>query len=209
MIKPTVTCNIKGQEFVLLHDRAAIWKDRSWLLIADIHAGKASHFRKNGIPLTGDHLLQDLNRIEALIEYHRTKKVIILGDLFHSHTNEENEFTLRWISERKLPFILIKGNHDQYSELGSLTAVSAIEEDGIRLTHEPEETDQFNIYGHLHPAFTLKGKARQFIKLPSFYLNDSFLALPSFGSTTGGKVYKDKIKDSKIYLVSARGLIEV
>ena len=54
------------------------------LLISDIHIGKAEYFQLNGIPLTNNEDENNINRIYKLINQLKPKKLVILGDLFHS-----------------------------------------------------------------------------------------------------------------------------
>jgi DNA ligase-associated metallophosphoesterase len=201
---------IAGQNFTLLPQKAAIWKERRILLIADVHAGKATHFRKNGIPLSTDHLLEDLNTIAIILTTYDIEKIIFLGDLYHTSQNIENTLIDDWLGKLSVDVELIIGNHDRHSlRYSKLVKREAYVQDKILLSHEPEESEYFNICGHLHPAYTLKGKARLHIKLPAFYHGTNFLILPAFGSINGGKMYKDLAKKSSITLISSDSLIKV
>jgi DNA ligase-associated metallophosphoesterase len=210
MFSSEIPIAIKGQQFLLLKEKAVFWVNQEALLFADLHAGKASHFRRHGIPLSSDYFLNDLNRIENLIKRYKPKKVMVLGDLFHSDVNIENNFVEQWVKDLNIPFGLILGNHDVHSVSHSkIISDDYYLKDGIYLSHEPADIQEFNIYGHLHPAYAITGKARQHLKLPSFYFGPDFLVLPSFGSTTGGRVYKDLVKQSEIYIISDEGLMKV
>jgi len=85
--KEELDITLAGQHFTLLPEKAAYWKEQKILLIADVHAGKASHFRTNGIPLSTDHLLNDLNIILKVIKRLNPVKLIFLGDLYYTHFN--------------------------------------------------------------------------------------------------------------------------
>lgn len=201
---------IAGQRFSLLKEKAVYWHKQKMLLIADVHAGKASHFRANGIPLSTDHLLNDLNTINTLSKRLNATKVCFLGDLYHTSNNLENTLTDQFLNELDVEVELVIGNHDRHSiRHSNLTSREAYAIDGILLSHEPVKTELFNIYGHLHPAYTMGGKGRQSIKMPSFYVGKQDLVLPAFGSINGGKMYKDLVKKSKVVLASEDGLIEV
>ncbi|NNJ54803.1 MAG: hypothetical protein HKP14_01650, partial [Bacteroidia bacterium] len=98
--------------------------------------------------------------------------------------------------------------HDIHSINNSTIQISEpYDIDSIWLSHEPTETELFNICGHLHPAYALSGKARQHIKVPSFYKGPNFLVLPSFGSLTGKKVYQDLVKISEVVILTEEGLL--
>ena len=210
MTKAALHFTLRGQRFSLLKERMVYWHDKKTLLIADLHAGKAAHFRKNGIPLSTDHLLADLNIIEQLIPSTQASKICFLGDLYHSTANEENDLIERWITDLGIAAELVIGNHDKYSiHKASIKCTEAYEENGILLSHEPEESDFFNICGHLHPAYVMGGKARSSFKFPSFYLSENCLILPAFGSVNGGKMYKDLVKNAQVILATPEGLIAI
>lgn len=203
-----VTIEWNNAELTLLNTNAIYWKRHSAILLADLHAGKAAHFRKNGIPLSTDHLLNDLNLISSLLNKYEAKSLYVLGDLFHSTSNIEHTMVDDWISNLNLNFTLVVGNHDVYSRHNFKT-VYELEIDNILLTHEPVENHQANIFGHLHPGFSLKGKGRQHLSFPSFYINPQFIALPAFGRLNGRKNYKELQKKSVVYLTTEEGLIKV
>ncbi len=210
MFEPEITTELNRHRFSLTKEKGVFWHEQQALLLADVHAGKATHFRKYGIPLSSDLLLNDLNAIEDLVARFNAKKVIVLGDLFHSDLNIENQFVEKWVDDLDVSFELIVGNHDIHSI--SSSAVSYTPDyvlDGFHLSHEPLETNHFNIFGHLHPAFTLTGKGRQHIKLPSYYISSNFMVLPSFGSTTGKRTYKELIKHSEVYITSDEGVAKI
>ena len=43
--------SFQGQTLILHPAKAIFWKEKSRLLLADVHLGKAGHFRKVGIPV--------------------------------------------------------------------------------------------------------------------------------------------------------------
>ena len=68
----------------MLPSKALLLPQTNELLICDIHLGKAEYFQQNGIPLTNNSDEQNLLRIKNIVKRHNPKKLIILGDLFHS-----------------------------------------------------------------------------------------------------------------------------
>ncbi len=199
-----------NQNFTLLKEKAVYWHEQNMLLLADIHAGKASHFRRNGIPLSSDYLMHDLHRIESIVNQFDICKVSILGDLYHSSSNLEHELTDDFLKNLKVPVELVVGNHDKHSLLNStLTHRNAYNIGNILLSHEPQKSELFTIYGHLHPAYSIGGKGRQYVTLPSFYIGKKELILPAFGSLNGGKMYAKLAKDSQIILITEDGLVSV
>lgn len=153
--------------------------------------GKAGHFRKAGIPISGKVHIEELFLLDALISELYPKKLLFLGDLFHSHWNLEWPLFSNWLTNyRQLESHLVIGNHDILSKLDYKSSGLIVDEDlsigPFIFSHERiSDTHLFNISGHIHPAVKLKGKARQGISLPCFYFSEQYGYLPAFGKFTG------------------------
>lgn len=178
------------QTLLLLPEKALYWKDREMLILADVHLGKAGHFRKSGIPVSDLVHSRDLYIIEKLINQYEPKEVIFLGDLFHSDHNQGWEIFRRWVRSRTpLQFILVLGNHDVLEapayHIKNLEVIQVLDCPPFSLTHIPEETSLYNLAGHIHPALRLRGKGRQSLRLPCFYFGKDNGILPAFGNFTG------------------------
>ena len=81
-----ITKNITfaGEELMLTNQRVIFWKSESTLILSDVHIGKTAHFRKNGIAISDQVMLKDLERLSALIQHFIPNRIIIVGDLFHA-----------------------------------------------------------------------------------------------------------------------------
>jgi metallophosphoesterase superfamily enzyme len=79
----------------------------------------------------------------------------------------------------------------------------------LTMRHAPSEAlDESCLCGHIHPAITLRGKARQAMRLPAFVLIENTLILPAFGSFTGFEdVSKDKFH--KAWVVQGNSVWEI
>lgn len=193
----------------LLPEKAAFLPQHGMLLIADVHLGKASHFRKAGIIIPVPETPPDLHFIANLIAALKPKTVVFLGDLFHSSLNNEwwrlKEFLDGY---SHLRFILTKGNHDILpSTIMEETSIEVVDElevgPYLMLTHEPMTIvpeGKLNIAGHVHPGVLLKGRGRQQYRLACFYYHNHCLILPAFGKLTGLHVVK-KNPGAEIYPV--------
>lgn len=196
----------------------AIWIETTrTLFIADLHFGKAAHFRKSGIPIPEPIHLNDLQRIKSLIEKYFPIDFYILGDLFHSDWNEQWELLNSYLgSFVQTRFHLIKGNHDVLSPIAYQQSLFEIHENPVELgnlflTHEPSEEipeGKLNLCGHLHPGVRLRGKGRQSIRISCFHLSESQLILPAFGEFTGLALVKRKPKD-QIFGISGEKVIKI
>lgn len=169
-----------------------LWHDQKTLILADLHLGKATHFRKNGIAVPAAIENENYARLSTLLLNNDITRVLILGDLFHSDFNEQWNIFLFFI--KKFPaisFDLVKGNHDileevKYTSENLKIYLKSYESEGFLFTHEPQEDKiLYNICGHIHPGVKIKGSGKQVLRLPCFYFNQKSGILPAFGAFTG------------------------
>lgn len=185
-----IICN--AQKLILTNQRALFWQTEKALVLSDLHVGKAATFRKHGIPISKKVLEDDLDRLQQLIEYFDTEKLIIVGDLFHAEYNSDIHYFRDWIKNLEIQIELIVGNHDRQSKRlyeAMHFKVYAKEKlcHGIRFVHDEVEpsTEFFTISGHTHPGVLISGKGRQHIKLPCYQVTQQQLILPAFSKFTG------------------------
>lgn len=183
--------SIKEENFILTNQRALFWKETSALILSDLHLGKTAHFRKNGIPLPSDIILEDLKRLSNLIDHFNPEKVIIVGDFLHAGKNSEFEIYKNWkLQFPDLKIILVKGNHDRISEkylfeLGISNIHSVYQENEFTFSHEDLKNEsQFVISGHIHPGVVLQSSTRK-LKFPCYVVTEHQLILPAFSTFTG------------------------
>ncbi|NEN24795.1 ligase-associated DNA damage response endonuclease PdeM [Cryomorpha ignava] len=204
---------LEGERFLLLKERAAIWEDQKTLLIADLHIGKVSHFRKNGIQVPAMAEKNNLWRLADIMLSHTPQKVIFLGDLFHSKLNTSWADLVDFLEGfPNVEFILVKGNHDILPEQtfidAGLKVVEQLEMDPFLFTHDATESDLYNIHGHIHPGVRLSGIGRQRLSLPCFYFGEGTGIFPSFGDFTG--LYKIKpIKTDRVFVSTDEEVVQV
>lgn len=178
--------------------------------MADLHFGKINHFRKSGIPVPARANDKNTEALIALLQTTKADRVIFLGDLFHSHYNEEWEV----VGQIRKHFVnctfeLVLGNHDilselQYNRNNLKVYLNELREGDLILTHEPM-TDvpegSYNLSGHLHPGVQLRGTGRQAVTLPCFYFGKHQGILPAFGSFTGLARIQPK-KEDRIFVIA-------
>ncbi len=215
---PSGSCfEFGGLTLVLLKEKA-IWIPKlSALLIADLHFGKAAHFRKSGIPIPEPIHDADLSQLKKLLEEFNPANIYFLGDLFHSDWNSQWDYFRQFLIQfPDTDFHLIKGNHDILSQSAYQQSALKIHNqplpiENLLLSHEPNEVFSegvLNICGHIHPGFRLVGKARQSVRIPCFYLSNSQLILPAFGNFTGLATINPKAGD-KIWAITPEKIIPV
>lgn len=204
---------IFNQTLILLPEKALFWKEKRLLIIADLHLGKAGHFRKSGIPVSDLIHSKDILQLDKLIQKLDPMEVIFLGDLFHSDHNQGWEVFKRWLkSKAPLSFKLVLGNHDVLMQsdyhISNLFVSDKLEIDPFCLTHIPEETDLYNLAGHIHPAIKLRGKARQSLRLPCYYFGENNAILPAFGHFTGTAKIQIKKADT-VFAIADQKVVKI
>lgn len=209
----TQTITIQSQTFILHPCGVVFWQERNMLLIADVHLGKVSHFRKHGSAVPTAAILKNFDQLNNVIQYFNPINICFLGDLFHSYINTEWNLFEHWISKQTAKVILITGNHDiisdyKYEALEISLGTELILDDFL-LTHHPEERDGlFNFCGHIHPGIRLQGLAKQSLKLPCFYCKPQQMIVPAFGEFTGVYILEPEETD-KVYVMTDKEVILV
>lgn len=186
---------VVGEALLLRADKTLFWPAEHTLFLADVHFGKPESFRKMGIPAIGETTSKSLAMIELAMKETLSKRLVVLGDFWHARSGKTAE-VLQAISDWRnrhdsLDVHIVLGNHDFSS--GSLPADWQFKiyhhptvMGPFVLAHEPmTHPDGYVLSGHLHPAISIGGRARQIVKLPCFWFAKSFAVLPAFGGYTG------------------------
>ena len=195
-MKPALQIELGGGRWSLLPAGAAYWHDRRWLVVADVHFGKAATFRALGIPVPHGTTNATLARLTALVALTQPSAVIFLGDLFHAreaHAAGTLAAVRAWREQhRSLELILVEGNHDLRAgappaDLAITVVAEPFRVDQIAFAHHPKFcVDATTIAGHMHPAVRIAGRADDGVRVPCFWLRDGLAILPAFGAFTGG-----------------------
>ena len=207
----TDTIKIQNQTFILHPHGGVFWKEKSLLLISDVHLGKVGHFRKFGAAVPRKAIHKNFILLDELVGHFQPFHIVFLGDLFHSSINREWNLFENWVEKTASKITLIIGNHDIISpEKFSSVGIEIFKElviEGFLLTHHPEERDGlFNFCGHIHPAVRLKGFGRQSLKLPCFFKTKKQMILPAFGEFTGNYTLTPKREDEIFVVVEGEVL---
>ena len=201
-----------------LGQRAAFWSERRWLVIADVHFGKAATFRARGVPVPHGTTNDNLRRIDALIDRLDPAAVIVLGDFLHAREAQASgtlQALQAWRDRRAgLDVVLVEGNHDRSAgALPSALRIDCVTEPwqvgGFAFCHQPRFIEGASVLaGHLHPAIRLSGRADDGVRLPCYWLRRGLAVLPAFGDFTGGARIEREDGDRVIALADDR-LFEV
>ena len=138
---------IKHQQFILDPSGAVYWEEKESLLIADVHLGKVAHFRKNGLAVPREAEGTFYKKIAGLFKKFSVKRLIFLGDLFHSFQNNEWHLFEAWIKQQSIMTILIHGNHDiipswKFKKLG-IDVKEYFEEEHFYFSHFPVDKKNY------------------------------------------------------------------
>ncbi len=208
------TVEIAGEQLLLHPHRALWWARMQWLIVADLHLGKAAHFRKAGIPLPEGSDAVTLARLDALIQDLRPAMVLLLGDLFHSTHNRQWQVFSQWCRAQQVPVHLVIGNHDiladrWYEEACLHVHSDTVEEGPFVFMHEPaERPGTYVIAGHVHPGVKLQGLVHGSMRLPCFLFGERQGLIPAFGTNTGLFIMQPAITD-RVFAVTERSVLDV
>lgn len=202
------------QNWRLLGKRALYWDEQSTLILSDVHLGKAEDFQAQGVAVPSAIHDEDLRTLEELLEQTRPRRLFVLGDFVHSN-RAPNPRLARQFRDLKVKspgeWTLVIGNHDLQGrealvDWGFDRILDRVDENGIAFGHEPDRQAPFNVNGHVHPVFKLKG-ARDRLRLPCFFVGPKQILLPAYGAFTGGFEIHPQPGD-RVFLIADLGVIE-
>lgn len=208
-MSPHHVVTLAGAELWLLADKAIYYPEHRALLIADAHFGKAAAYRKLGQPVPHGTTQVNVERLDRLLSDHQVEHLIFLGDFLHapeSHATGTLSALHAWrAGHAQMRMTLIRGNHDKRAgDPPASLGIDVVEEPLIvgpfALQHEPDLHPTLHVLaGHVHPVYRLRGRGRQSLRLPCFYLGLNVSLLPAFGEFTGGYAIEPNA-DSSVYV---------
>jgi DNA ligase-associated metallophosphoesterase len=208
---------VAGENLVLHPFCGVYWEKEKMLLLADLHLGKAAHFRKAGLPVPQGVSNANWDRLISLLLDFEPARVVFLGDLFHSDYNGVwEELTQLFLQFSHISFELVIGNHDildpqNYEKSGLVLHGTALAMPPFLFTHEPTMTSGqgfYNLAGHIHPCVRMRGPGRQSLRLPCFYFGHTGGILPAFGAFTGMGEVGPK-KGDQVFVIAEEKVIRI
>jgi DNA ligase-associated metallophosphoesterase len=200
-MQPAFPYRLRGQQLWLSPDRCVYWEEEESLILSDLHFGKTGHFRKAGIAVPQSVYREDLLRLLCQIQYFRPRRLLVVGDLFHSRENKELSLFLKWREDfPELGIRLIQGNHDilhdsWYAKAGIELSREVLSVGPFSFVHDIEDVGagedvgtcggEYYFSGHLHPGIRIRGMGKQSLQFPCFYFGSDYAVLPAFGRWTG------------------------
>ncbi len=210
---------IKHKEQTLhLHSlRGIYWEEEDILFVADLHLGKATHFRKAGISVPSHITDDNFANLNTIIESFHPKRVLFLGDLFHSEINSTWDVFILFVANYpNISFELVQGNHDilddaLYDQVTMPIYTEPLVIGPYIFSHYPLTVVSdigYNFHGHIHPGIQLIGYGKQYMKLPCFHFGEYNCVLPAFGKFTGLASVQAKRNDA-VYVIAEGEVLEV
>ena len=183
-----------GMNLALALEGALLWPEEKLLVAADLHFEKGTSYASSaGRLLPPYDSAQTVTRLETLIETHRPRRVIALGDSFHDRAganrlDEAVAARIRRLTELT-DFIWIVGNHDPKPprHLGGRGAAE-LAIGPLIFRHDAVMADDSaggEVIGHYHPVATIATRGRSF-RRRCFVIGRRRLLLPAFGAYAGG-----------------------
>jgi DNA ligase-associated metallophosphoesterase len=216
-----IDVQICGIDLQLLPTGGAYWPKQDMLLVADLHLGKASSFRKVGIPVPTGSSGRTLAKVSQMLKATDASRLTILGDMFHaaSSLTPQIKDQLRQMFDQHpaVHFTLIRGNHDAKIRFWKGWPVDVIEEvqviDRVALIHDPSDaqaelsTDvDLLVGGHIHPAVRIQSQSERIGKLPCFHFLNGRLILPAVGEFTGTHVLQ-RLSGDRVWAIADQTII--
>lgn len=191
-------CAVAGETLRLLPDRALHWPRANTLIVADVHLGKGAAFRRAGVAVPSGGTEADLDRLTRLLEATGAQRLLVLGDLFHTHLSADEPAVAAIDAFRArhaaLRIEAIRGNHDRGIERlparwDIVWHTDSRLEPPFVFAHEPApDARGYVLAGHIHPVLRLRAR-QDALRLPVFWFSagpQGVGVLPSFGAFTGG-----------------------
>jgi DNA ligase-associated metallophosphoesterase len=182
---------IAGEAMQLDARRALWWTRQRWLLVADLHLGKASLLRQAGAALPRGTTTHDLARLSALVDDYAPERLLVLGDLVHGAERLDAQWLHTFAQWRErhggLALTLVGGNHDRHMQVEQFgfEVVDELIAAPFVLMHAPVARAGLHVLaGHVHPGASVRdGRIQQ--RWPAFWRGPRRTLLPAFGSLCG------------------------
>lgn len=208
---------INGESLVALSAGALYWPARETLIVSDLHFEKGSNFAMRGVFLPPYDTRASLHRLAALIERHRPKTIISLGDAFHDQgadrRMEKSDADLLASFVGAFRWIWVLGNHDPEPPARFAGAVERSFRLGrLIFRHEAVKgAEAGEVSGHYHPVARVRAEGR-LIRRRCFVTDGERALMPAFGAYAGGLNILDEAYDGifkremTVWLMGAAGV---
>jgi putative SbcD/Mre11-related phosphoesterase len=166
-------------------------------VIADVHLGYEWARGASGDSIPAHSLAETVTKLDSLLARGPVERLVVAGDLVESarpclHTAEEVTRLIRWLLERGVRLVLLRGNHDQCvgamagpgfgPNERALLLPSQLDVAGWSIAHGHLPTSARRlIMGHHHPVLRVGGRPA-----PCFLAGECRIILPAFSNNAAG-----------------------
>jgi len=191
------------------------------LLVADLHIGYEAALEGEGFSMPRFQTEQMSGRVIKAIERFDPRLVIVAGDLKH---NFDRNLSSEWSGVEKIvdeissrsKLIVVRGNHDNFLATilsgRGLSLKTEILLNDLKIVHGHETSSPWEggmVFGHEHPAITLRESTGASIKIPCFLYSekDNRLVLPAFSPLAlGSDIIRTSDGERMVPLLSKTGI---
>jgi uncharacterized protein len=188
------------------HMSGALYEpDLGVLLIADLHLEQGASMARRGVHVPPFDTASTLHLLAEVLDEIQPKKLILLGDSFHSTQAPQmlSDVNRAWLDRLVVTqeTLWISGNHDPHID----ATTHALGE--VMLRHEPSPfLEGLEIAGHLHPGCTVVQRGVR-LRGKCFVRDEKRILLPAFGAYTGGFDVSHAAFDGLFDMKKARALM--
>ena len=209
-----------SRDFVISTLRCAFHSPTGTLLIADLHIGYETVLEGEGFAMPRIQNEQMLQRICMAIDRFDPDSLIIVGDFKHNfdrNLNAEWDGVERMIDavSKRSRLAVVRGNHDNYlASILSRRNIKIKDEiimGDLKVVHGHRSTEPWEggmVFGHEHPAITLRESTGASVKIPCFLFSpgNDRLILPAFSSLAlGSDIIRTSDENRMIPLLRSTG----
>jgi metallophosphoesterase superfamily enzyme len=198
-------------DWMLTPQRVAVHRPTATAVVADLHLGYHAARCRHGDAVPLPDLEAELAPLFQALETHALKNLLIAGDLFERHFDENiwKRFEER-LARACVEFVgLVPGNHDR-----GLEDLSC----GITILPQGHKLGRWHVYhgdgsvrkepalvGHHHPGMVIHGK-----KMPCYLVSPCRIVLPAYSKDAAGvAMHPDRLRDYRCLAIAGNELLEV
>lgn len=181
---------IAGERAFCDRSGTLFFPDLDLLAVSDLHLEKGAAYARRGSLVPPYDTAATLERLAAVLEQHRPRRVVSLGNSFHdrlgsAHMPEPFRARLAGLMAGR-DWVWVAGNHDPEAPVGiGGDTVAKLAVGRVVFRHQPSaRAAAGEIAGHLHPCARIVQRGRS-VRRRCFASDGMRLIMPAFGAYTG------------------------
>ena len=198
---PFEILNFGNHKLLLYPNGELYWSDQKTVVVSDLHLEKGSFYATSNQFIPPYDTIETLRKLQRFLNQNCVEKIIFLGDLVHDSDgfSRISDDALKLFNEilKNREAILTVGNHDKNFKYNDycLKFCDEYRIEDIYFRHQPNNTNDLQIFGHFHPKIVMKIMDKKLSK-KCFISNKEKILMPAYGTLTGGlEINSSPIKD--------------